>query len=143
MINTVKILGSGYLVNGVRSVPNDPDNREYHAVQDWIAAGNTPDPEFSPAEELANVKQSKIEELKREGLRRIQLVLPGISNWDVLELERERWLSITPASRNPTAAYQSVIDIYQAGRTAVITINAMADTVTVNAYDVNTAPAWP
>ena len=143
MINAVKIHSSGYLVNGVRSVPNDPSNRDYQAVQDWITEGNTPDPEFTPAEELANAKQSKIEELKREGLNRIQAVLPGITNWDALELERERWLSIAPASRNPTAAYQSVIDIYQAGRTAAIAINALADAAAVNAYDVTTSPAWP
>jgi len=143
MINTVKILGSGYLVNGVRSVPNDPNNRDYQAVQDWITEGNTPDPEFTPAEELANAKQTRIDELKQEGLSRIQAVLPGISNWDALELERERWLSIAPASRNRTAAYQSVIDVYQAGRDAAIAINALADTATVNAYDVNASPAWP
>lgn len=143
MINTVKVFGDGYLVNGVRSVPNDPDNRDYQAVQDWITEGNTPDPEFTTAEELANAKQAKLAELKQEGLSRIQAVLPGISNWDVLELERERWLSIAPASRNPTAAYQSVIDIYQAGRTAAIAINALANTAAVNAYDVNASPAWP
>ena len=143
MINTVKILDSGYLVDGVRSVPNDPSNRDYQEVQDWITEGNTPDPEFTPAEELANAKQAKLAELKQEGLSRIQGVLPGISNWDALELERERWLSIAPASRSPTAAYQSVIDIYQAGRTAAIAINALANITAVNAYDVNASPAWP
>ena len=37
----------GYLVHlgggGALSVPNDPENRHYRAVQEWIAAGNAPD----------------------------------------------------------------------------------------------------
>jgi len=50
MINTVKIQGSGYLVNGSMSVPNDTGNRHYQEVQDWIALGNIPEPEFTQAE---------------------------------------------------------------------------------------------
>ena len=42
IIETVKINGSGYLVNGTMSVPNDPANRDYQAILDWINEGNTP-----------------------------------------------------------------------------------------------------
>jgi hypothetical protein len=31
-------------------IPNDPDNRGYQKVQEWIAAGNTPDPYIAPIE---------------------------------------------------------------------------------------------
>ena len=43
-IQTVKSLapGYGYLVNGNMGVPNDPENRHYQEILDWINAGNTP-----------------------------------------------------------------------------------------------------
>lgn len=50
MINTVKIQSEGYLVNGYLSVPNSPSNKHYQEVQEWIAQGNTPEPEFTQAE---------------------------------------------------------------------------------------------
>jgi len=67
MINTVKIQGSGYLVNGNLLVPNDIANRHYSEVQDWIALGNTPDPEFNQAElnqqALVQAKQTKVNQV--------------------------------------------------------------------------------
>ena len=56
-IETVKIQNSGWLVNGTMSVPNDPANRHYTQVQEWIAEGNTPAPEFTDAEIAANAQQ--------------------------------------------------------------------------------------
>jgi len=41
-IETVKLQDSGYLVNGNMSVPNDPANRHYQEILDWINEGNTP-----------------------------------------------------------------------------------------------------
>jgi hypothetical protein len=32
----------GWLVNGTMSVPNDPANRHYQDILDWINEGNTP-----------------------------------------------------------------------------------------------------
>ena len=56
-IETVKLQSSGYLINGNMSVPNDPANRHYVMVQDWIAQeGNTPAPEFTDAEIAANAQ---------------------------------------------------------------------------------------
>ena len=43
IIETVKINGSGYLVNGTMSVPNDPANSDYQLILDWINEGNTPE----------------------------------------------------------------------------------------------------
>jgi len=56
-IETVKIQGEGWLVNGSMSVPNDGGNRDYHEVQEWIAEGNTPKPEYTDAEIAANAQQ--------------------------------------------------------------------------------------
>ena len=42
-ISTVKLQESGgYLINGNMSVPNDPANRHYQELLDWINEGNTP-----------------------------------------------------------------------------------------------------
>ena len=56
-IITVKLQASGYLINGNMSVPNDPANRHYVMVQEWIAEGNTPEPEFTSTELEANAQQ--------------------------------------------------------------------------------------
>ena len=56
IIETVKINGSGYLVNGNMFVPNDPANRDYADVLAWIAEGNTPAPKFTDAEIAANAQ---------------------------------------------------------------------------------------
>ena len=56
-IETVKLQDSGYLINGNMSVPNDPTNRHYVMVQEWIAEGNTPAPEFTALEIEANIQQ--------------------------------------------------------------------------------------
>jgi len=53
-ITSCKLQDSGYLVNGNMSVPNDPANRHYVMVQEWIAEGNTPAPEFTDVEIAAN-----------------------------------------------------------------------------------------
>ena len=55
-IDTVRLGNDGsYLVNGIMSVPPDPSNRYYQAVQDWIKEGNVPqaalpEPEREPDE---------------------------------------------------------------------------------------------
>jgi len=41
-IISCKTQESGYLVNGTMSVPNDPANRHYQEILDWINEGNTP-----------------------------------------------------------------------------------------------------
>ena len=55
-IQTVKLQSNGYLVNGNMSVPNDPANRHYTMVQEWMAEGNTPAPEFTDEEMAANAQ---------------------------------------------------------------------------------------
>ena len=43
-IETVKLHeNGGYLINGNMSVPNDPANRDYQELLDWINEGNTPE----------------------------------------------------------------------------------------------------
>ena len=47
---------TGVLVNGKMHVPNSLNNRHYVMVQEWIAEGNTPAPEFTDAEIAANAQ---------------------------------------------------------------------------------------
>lgn len=63
-IQTVKLQSNGYLVNGSMSVPNSPDNRHYQMVQEWLAKGNTPEPEFTGVELAQQAKQKQIQEAK-------------------------------------------------------------------------------
>ena len=48
---SVKVQGSGWLLNNVMHVPgNAPGNREYELIKQWLADGNTPEPEFTKEE---------------------------------------------------------------------------------------------
>ena len=60
MINTVKLQENGFLLNGTMSVPNSAENRHYQAIQEWIAEGNTPEPEFTQEElDVKSVQEAK------------------------------------------------------------------------------------
>jgi len=50
MIETVKIQGDGYLVNGTMSVPKADGNKDYEAVKKWIADGGIVGSEFNSEE---------------------------------------------------------------------------------------------
>lgn len=67
-IQTIKELENSYLVNNSITVPKSEGNRDYQLVKQWIAEGNTPDPEFTDAEFLENAKNNKIN-ICREYLR--------------------------------------------------------------------------
>jgi hypothetical protein len=49
MIETVKLLKdvngtlTGYMINGVRTVPLAEGNSSYKSIQEWLAKGNTPE----------------------------------------------------------------------------------------------------
>ena len=111
-------------------IPVAPE--EITAIESIISA-------FDP---LPTVKAHKIAELKTEGLARIQAVYPAIKDWDDLELVRDQWLSTAPAARQATAEFQSMIDIFQAGKAAVTAINALTTITDVEAYDVVNTPSW-
>jgi len=92
---------------------------------------------------LPEAKADKIEELKLEGLRRIQLVFPSISDFDELDFATEQYLSIAPAARQPTTDFQSVINIRQSAKNAISFINNLSTLTAIVDYDVVDTPAWP
>jgi hypothetical protein len=51
-VDTVKISGDGWLLNGSIIVPNDSENAHCVLVQKWLDSGNTPEPELSNEELL-------------------------------------------------------------------------------------------
>ena len=57
-IQTVKIENDGFRVNGNMCVPVSLDNADYVLVAEWIAEGNTPEPEFTDAEIAVNAQAS-------------------------------------------------------------------------------------
>ena len=63
-IQTVKISGQGYVLNGTMSVPKADGNREYELIKQWISEGNTPEPEFTDEELRIKVINKQIQEAK-------------------------------------------------------------------------------
>ena len=57
-IQTVKIQGQGYLLNGTMSVPKADGNKEFELIKQWLSEGNTPEPEFTE-EEILTQKQNE------------------------------------------------------------------------------------
>ena len=60
----VKIQGDGYILNDIMSVPKADGNREYELIKQWLAEGNTPEPEFTEAELAQQAVDKKIAEAK-------------------------------------------------------------------------------
>lgn len=64
MIQTVKIQGQGYLLNGTMSVPKADGNREYELIKQWLLEGNIPEPEFTEEELRITSINKQIQEAK-------------------------------------------------------------------------------
>ena len=64
MIQTVKIQGQGYLLNENMYVPKADGNREYDLIKQWLAKGNTPEPEFTEEELRITYINKQIQEAK-------------------------------------------------------------------------------
>lgn len=111
-------------------------------IQNWLILGNSIADAFTTQELNDQAKAEKIQELKQEGLTRIQSTMPAISSFDMLELVREMWLSTAPAARAATVDFQQIIDIYQAARDGVVYLNS-ATAAQITSYDVSTSPTWP
>ena len=67
-IQSIKIQGQSYLLNGTMSVPKADGNREYELIKQWLSEGNIPEPEFTE-EELA---QQELQKKKQEALQYLE-----------------------------------------------------------------------
>lgn len=108
----------------------------------WVRAGNVPDPYVEPEqppETLAQAKARRLQQIKAEGLTRMQTRFPALGTFDTVQMLREVILSVAPAARQLTADFQWLGDTYQAGRTAADQVLAATTIAQVDAV----APAWP
>jgi len=123
-----------------RIIPQSGDL--WRAYQQWLEAGNVPDPYVPPTpavETLVQAKQRKKLAIKVEAVQRMQTRFPAIRNADTVQLLRELMLSIVPAARDLTTDMQWIVDTYQAGETALAAVNAATTIPDVDAV----TPAWP
>jgi hypothetical protein len=63
-ITSVKIQPNGWLLNGNMLVPDAVGNVEREAILKWIAKGNTPEPQFTDEELVANQKAKVISDAR-------------------------------------------------------------------------------
>ena len=103
MINTVKIQGEGYLVNGTMSVPNAEGNRHYKEVLEWIAEGNTPEPMDIPEVQIPQVvtmRQARLALLQEGLLATIESAIQNSTDeamkieWEYATEVRRDWASL-------------------------------------------------
>ena len=95
-IQTIKIQGQGYLLNGTMSVPKADGNKEYELIKQWLAEGNTPEPEFTE-EELTAREQAKLKQAKAQALTQIVVEVEDMS-FDGNETARLNMISAIQAS---------------------------------------------
>jgi len=88
-ITTVKIVSDGYVVNGSVSVPGEQRNRHYRQVQEWIAAGNIPDPEFTP-DELSAQERGAAKAAREVAVRAIKVTTAAGNTFDGDEVSQNR-----------------------------------------------------
>lgn len=77
MIETVKIQGNGYLVNGNMSVPKADGNMEYEAVKEWLLT-NTPEPEYT---------QLELDKIAQEDINQTALAYLASTDWYVIRFQ--------------------------------------------------------
>ena len=53
-----------YILNNEMMVPKADGNREYELIKEWLAKGNTPEPEFTEEEIAQQVKNKQIADAK-------------------------------------------------------------------------------
>ena len=81
-IQTVKISGQGYLLNGTMSVPKADGNIEYELIKQWLLEGNIPEAEFS-AEEL---ESQRIQAIKSKASELINSKYPDYKQLNIIRI---------------------------------------------------------
>ena len=100
-IQSVKIQGNGYLLNGTMSVPKVDGNREYELIKEWLSEGNTPEPEFTEEELAQQELNKKIQEAKAAKALALSTITVEVNNkvFDGNETARTNILSRLQASQ--------------------------------------------
>jgi hypothetical protein len=91
-ILSVKTQKNGWLLNGTMSVPDAPGNKEREAILKWLAAGNTPEPEFTEEELLAQAQQTAKQE-KLQALASVKVTTSSGKVFDGRDIDQQRMTS--------------------------------------------------
>jgi hypothetical protein len=84
-----------------------------------------------------------IEQIKNEGLRRIQAIYPAVGSMDDLDLLIDLFTSIDASARqSPKPGIASVIAIIVAAKSAIANVKTFTTQAEVDGYDVTTDPGW-
>jgi hypothetical protein len=131
-IETVKIQEYSYLVNGDMIVPNDPANRDYQLILDWINEGNIPTGDIpTNLQTAADAKQfaQQLESYTTATARLAQYVL-SVGRAEVIE---------NRATGEQVFNEETLeMDDVMADVVTVTAIDALDATVEVTTYDVET-----
>lgn len=93
------------------------------------------------AQLLEKTRTNLVQDVRSEGLRRIQQYEPGVTNFDVLKLVADLWPGLTSA--NLSGDIVTAKDIYQEAKAAIQWLNDAARTQQeLDAYDVSIDPGW-
>ena len=61
---TYKLSSTGIIRSDGACIPNSEGNRDWREYQEWLADGNTPEPEFTEQELIDKAQNEEISELK-------------------------------------------------------------------------------
>jgi hypothetical protein len=131
-IETVKIQEYSYLVNGDMIVPNDPANRDYQLILDWINEGNIPTGDIpTDLQTAADAKQfaQQLESYTTATARLAQYVL-SVGRAEVTES--------LPTGEQVWNEETMEMDDVMADVVTVTAIDALDATVEVTTYDIDT-----
>lgn len=123
-----------------KEIKPDRSDADWLDYQELVKAGYVPEPMTlaTIVETLDERKARRINLIRSEGLTRIQAFFP-VASFDDLALLRAFWASLTGAAKSPTPQFQKVLDIGQAGQTAIAQVKAATSKAAVDAVVVS----WP
>lgn len=133
----------GWLKQNIVNPVYSPDTHEVLSYSDTINGNNVDSVGVVTQRDIESVRKERKRQVVLEGIARISGVLPGMNDWNSIELIKELWASIAPAARQPTAPMQSVINIYQTGQTAISALDGITTWNELASYDPVTDPGWP
>ena len=87
-IQTVKMRGQLYLLNGIMLVPKEDGNIEYELIKKWLSKGNTPEPEFTEKELY---EQKKVNTITMRQARLYLYSVDKIEDVETMVQTRKDW----------------------------------------------------